>query len=250
MGWHVLLQQNDGGAFVGVGALVVIVGLAVVALAVQVAIVRWILRINTMVQNQEAIIEELRQIRAALPRSEGRVLPLLLVLLVLIGLFVWAMLAAGEPAGALRDLPHLHASVANEPREPLDRRATIKDRVARDNRVPDNWPQTAAEMQERFGQETPPPAAPAPPTEAELDQAVREMIATRAIHSIDLAAGTVRIDPAVWLVGDVTGKQQIVLFFHQYLRAKGRPGYPKILSDRNDTVLAEYSAWSGIKIHH
>ena len=82
-----------------------------------------------------------------------------------------------------------------------------------------------------------------------LERDVMAMKAIGAIHSVDVGMSEVRIDPSVWMHMDVDEKQLVVMFFSQYFEASGRPGQVTVLSNRNDTKLAKYSVWSGVKIY-
>ena len=69
-----------------------------------------------------------------------------------------------------------------------------------------------------------------------------------AIHSVDEAANTVRIDPAVWSLMVVKQKQSVVVMLSRYFDE--RRGYKPVtvLSNHNDTRLAIYLPLSGCKI--
>lgn len=81
-----------------------------------------------------------------------------------------------------------------------------------------------------------------------LEATVAEMKATGAIYSIENSR--VRIPILVWLSMDVKQKEQVVTFFSEYFKLKtGHGNCVEILSDRNDTKLAEVNMWYTIKIY-
>ena len=76
-----------------------------------------------------------------------------------------------------------------------------------------------------------------------------EMLATGAIHSVDITNRIVRIDPLIWHRLLIDQKQGLVLFWSNYMKIKTDYEWVDILSNRNDTKLAKYSVWSGVKIY-
>jgi len=90
--------------------------------------------------------------------------------------------------------------------------------------------------------------APEPPKPITLDERVAAVAASGAIHSIDVAANEVRFVTSVWMLMDISLKQETVVLFGRYFKTKR--GYERvtILSDCNDTKLATYTPFSGIKI--
>lgn len=70
------------------------------------------------------------------------------------------------------------------------------------------------------------------------------------IYSIDVKAGEVRVEPAVWARQNVDTKKEIVQIFDVYFKAKAGPGIrTQIKSNKNDTIFAESTVFSGIQVY-
>lgn len=82
-----------------------------------------------------------------------------------------------------------------------------------------------------------------------IEAQLKKFVDQGAIHSIDVSANRVRIDPFLWVNLSLETKQDWVHLFSNYFELKR--GYPRvtILSNRNDQKLASYSTWSGVKIY-
>ena len=160
------------------------------------------------------------------------------VVILLLTLGLAALLNRGETMTPIR----------KEPAPSLASQLSPRERAARDNIVPADWPKTAADMPANYAEPQSQSTPVQTPAEADLDRRLNTMLAAGAIHSVDIGNCTVRIDPEIWQLAEVEGKRQIVAFFHDFFRAKGRPGYPTILSSRNDQKFATYGVWAGIKI--
>lgn len=91
---------------------------------------------------------------------------------------------------------------------------------------------------------------------AETRQKMREMIddlkRSGGVHSVDYERGRMRVNILSWAGLKVDTKEQVVKGFAMACAAPaaGEIRDVQILSDRNDTVLAEYDWWNGIRIHH
>lgn len=83
---------------------------------------------------------------------------------------------------------------------------------------------------------------------ARMEEHIQKMISVGVIHSVNADLNQVRIDPTAWSLLDLETKQNIVTFFSAYFDMKDSTGRVTILSNRNDSKLATYSSWSGIKI--
>lgn len=85
-------------------------------------------------------------------------------------------------------------------------------------------------------------------TAAQMEEGVVRMMESGGVHSVDVAANTVRVNALTWSLMKIEMKRDLVAFFSQYFEMKR--GYERVtvLSDRNDTKLATYGPWGGIKI--
>lgn len=101
----------------------------------------------------------------------------------------------------------------------------------------------------------PPRAAPSgidPETRQKLRNDLGEMMRTGVVHSVDYERGRMRISTAGWLSLKIEQKEQLV----KALSMASTPPETRpmrsvqILSDRNDTVFAEYDPWNGVQVHH
>lgn len=97
--------------------------------------------------------------------------------------------------------------------------------------------------------ETPTPVSIPKVDIVKLDTTVQKMINDGLVHSVDFANHIVRIDPAIWIRGDVDSKKQIIYFWSQYFKAKIGYERVQILSNRNDDKLGEYEVWGGMKVY-
>ncbi len=81
-----------------------------------------------------------------------------------------------------------------------------------------------------------------------IDAAIATLLRTGAVHSVNVEFNQARIDPFLWAGLTLEVKQNTVMLLSKYFESKGRTGRVTILSNRNDTKLATYGAWGGIKI--
>lgn len=81
---------------------------------------------------------------------------------------------------------------------------------------------------------------------------VEKLLAKGALHSINLRAHQVRIEPLLWATLVIEQKKNLVAMLSAYFDAKLGDGTVYVLSNRNDTKLADYWPGSklGVRIHH
>ena len=80
---------------------------------------------------------------------------------------------------------------------------------------------------------------------------IEKLLAKGALHSINLRAHQVRIEPLLWATLVIEEKKNIVAMLSAYFDAKMGDGWVTVLSNRNDTKLANYWPTSklGVRIH-
>lgn len=83
---------------------------------------------------------------------------------------------------------------------------------------------------------------------ADTEKIIKRMLAEGTIHSVNVEGNEVRIDPLAWSQLSFAQKEDITRFFSGYFSAKGSTARVTILNNRDDTKLATYSVWSGVKI--
>lgn len=87
------------------------------------------------------------------------------------------------------------------------------------------------------------PAGPTP-----LSTAVDELLAQGSLHSVDINSNMVRVDPLVWGQLLIEQKQNVVMMLSRYFNEQRGYDRVSVRSNRNDTELATYSSFSGVKI--
>lgn len=86
---------------------------------------------------------------------------------------------------------------------------------------------------------------------ADLEIEMSKLLSIGSIHSVSVARREVRIDPLIWRPMTVEAKQRILYSFTRYFALKmDARAEAKILSNRDDTVFAEYNEYSGFQIHY
>ena len=80
---------------------------------------------------------------------------------------------------------------------------------------------------------------------------VEKLLATGVLHSINLRAHQVRIEPLLWATLVIEEKRNIVAMLSAYFDAKLGDGTVYVLSNRNDNKMADYWPTSklGVRIH-
>ena len=81
-----------------------------------------------------------------------------------------------------------------------------------------------------------------------MDRQANDLLTTGVVYSINIDFNEARVNTSLWLQMTLNQKQSLVLFFSAYFDAKGSTGRVTILSSRNDTKLASYGSWGGLKI--
>jgi len=81
-----------------------------------------------------------------------------------------------------------------------------------------------------------------------MTEVIEKMVSDGVVHSFNIDLNQVRIDPLLWVDLTLENKQNCVMLFSRYFDLNGSTGRVEILSDKNDTKLATFSSWSGVKI--
>ena len=81
-----------------------------------------------------------------------------------------------------------------------------------------------------------------------VEESIQKLLDEGFVHSVNVEFNEVRANTATWDLLALEQKQQFVAVFSNYFDAKGSTGRVTVLSNRNDSKLATYSVWSGIKI--
>ncbi len=81
-----------------------------------------------------------------------------------------------------------------------------------------------------------------------IDESITRLLDTGVLHSVNVNFNEARMDPVVWATLNLEAKQGAVMLLSKYFDSKGSSGRVTILSNRNDTKLATYGSWGGIKI--
>jgi len=81
-----------------------------------------------------------------------------------------------------------------------------------------------------------------------MTEVIEKMVSDGYVHSFNIDLNQVRIDPLLWVDLTLENKQNCVMLFSRYFDLNGSTGRVEILSDKNDTKLATFSSWSGVKI--
>lgn len=81
-----------------------------------------------------------------------------------------------------------------------------------------------------------------------IDESIANLLEKGVVHSVNVDFNEVRIDPLIWASFALETKQGTVMLFSKYFDSKGSSARVTVLSNRNDSKLATYGAWGGIKI--
>ena len=76
------------------------------------------------------------------------------------------------------------------------------------------------------------------------------MYLTKMVYSVNANFNEAQIVISVWLRLSYSDKQNITMFFSKYFEAMGSSARVTLRSNRNDTVLATYGSWGGLKIKY
>ena len=82
------------------------------------------------------------------------------------------------------------------------------------------------------------------------DNSVKTHSIYDVVHSIDVENNEVRMSLSLWMQMTLKQKQGIVLYFSALFDSKGSTGRIAIRRALNDTKLASYSVWTGVKIYY
>lgn len=93
-----------------------------------------------------------------------------------------------------------------------------------------------------------PPGATSSSGGKSIDESIARLLKEGVVHSVDVEFNEVRMDPLLWAGFTLEAKQGTVMLFSKYFDSKGSTGRVTVLSNRNDTKLATYGSWEGIKI--
>ncbi len=80
------------------------------------------------------------------------------------------------------------------------------------------------------------------------DAVIADGLRTGMIYSIDIDFNEVRINPVLWMSSDLETKQSLVMSFSRYFEMKGSTRRVTVRSSLNDTKMATYGSWGGLKI--
>lgn len=76
------------------------------------------------------------------------------------------------------------------------------------------------------------------------------MLRDGAMYSMNVEFNEVRINPVLWLGSDLETKRQLVMGFSAYFDLKGSTKRVTVRSSLNDTKMATYGSWGGLKIFY
>lgn len=83
---------------------------------------------------------------------------------------------------------------------------------------------------------------------SEYDGRIAELLNSGSIHSINIEYNEARLDPFLWVQLPLEQKQKLVMFLSKYFEVKGSTRRVTVFSNRNDTKLATFGSWGGLKI--
>ena len=85
---------------------------------------------------------------------------------------------------------------------------------------------------------------------AAQERQMQAMLNSGRLYSIDRDRHRVRVDTLKWFAMKIEGKQRLVQQCSVYFKLTSGNDRVEICSDRDDTILGEYSRWDGLEIHH